>query len=67
MFKLDREKYLAILKKDGLHAAITALHEDARELEFATFEGQEGYQPELWKQLEEVRSFSRELWDNVLK
>ena len=67
MFKLEREKYLQILKNEGLSSALTALHAESRELEFATFEGQEGYQPELWKELEEVRKFSRELWDNVAK
>jgi hypothetical protein len=66
MFKLDREKYLQILRQQGLSAAITLLHEDARELEFATFEGQAGYRPELWDELQAVRKFSRELWDHVL-
>ncbi len=66
MFKLDRDKYLQIARTQGLHTAITTLHEDARELEYATFEGQEGYLPELWKELESVRQFSRELWDQVL-
>ena len=65
-FKLDKQKYLAIAKNEGLPAAITALHHDKEKLEFQTFEGPTGYQRALWDYLEEVRQFSRELWDQVL-
>jgi len=61
-FELDKEKYFAILRKDGLSAAITALHKDMERLEFDCFEGQEGYKPEAFEKLSEWREFSRELW-----
>jgi len=61
-FHLDREKYLAILESDGLPAAITQLHLDTERLEHETFEGREGWQPELFEYLNQVREFSRELW-----
>lgn len=60
--QLDRAKYLEILKAEGLPAALTALHRDSEVLEFQTFEGPGGYKPELYAYLEDVRSFSRELW-----
>ncbi|MBY0472529.1 hypothetical protein K2X30_15295 [bacterium] len=63
-FKLDKQKYLTILKTQGLPAAITALHHDKEKLEFETFEGQKGYQRALWDYQEEVREFSRQLWDH---
>ena len=59
---LDRAKYIEILKADGLPAALTALHRDSEIMEFETFEGEGGYKPEMYKFLEEVRTFSRELW-----
>lgn len=66
MFKLDREKYLGILEREGLSAAITALHLEQERMEFETFEGEKGWQPELWTELEAVREFSRELWDRAM-
>jgi hypothetical protein len=60
--KIDRAKYLEILKSEGLPAALTALHRDSEVLEFETFEGPGGYKPEMYAFLEEVRTFSRELW-----
>lgn len=59
---LDRAKYLEILKTEGLPAALTALHRDGEVLEFETFEGDGGYKPDHYAFLEEVRTFSRELW-----
>jgi hypothetical protein len=67
MFILDRDKYRNILKHQGLHEAITALHHDTREWEYNTFEGDEEFDPKDWTHLMEVREFSRELWDTVLK
>lgn len=63
----DRQKYLHILQDQGLPAALTALHHDLREWEFQAFEGDKGWQPDMWRDLEDVRSFSRELWDLGLK
>ena len=65
--QFDREKYLMILKAEGLPAALTALHKDIERLEFETFEGREGWQPEIFEQLKQIRDFSRELWDSQLK
>jgi hypothetical protein len=61
--RFDKEKYLAILRAEGLSAALTALHQDTEPLEFETFEGRQGWQPEAWDDLTEIRQFSRELWD----
>ena len=60
--KLERVKYLDILKSEGLPAALTALHRDSERMEFETFEGRDGYRADLYAYLEEVRAFSRELW-----
>lgn len=60
--KLDRPKYIEILKSEGLSAALTTLHRDCERMEFETFEGRDGYRADLYTYLEEVRSFSRELW-----
>lgn len=67
MMKLDKEKYLTILRNEGLNAAITALHKDKNEWEVATFEGEAGYQREMWDALAEFRDFSRELWDRAME
>lgn len=63
----DREKYLALVKTHGLPAALSALHQDIERLEFETFEGREGWRPELFEELKKIRSFSRELWDSQLR
>jgi hypothetical protein len=60
--QLDRAKYLEILSSEGLSAALTALHRDTERLEFESFEGRDGWDPELYQYLEQVRAFSRELW-----
>jgi hypothetical protein len=60
--KIDRAKYLDILKSEGLSAALTALHRDAERIEFEAFEGPGGYNPDLNAHLEEIRTFSRQLW-----
>jgi hypothetical protein len=67
MLKIDREKYLQIARTQGAQTAITALHLDTERWEYDTFEGEKGYQPEMWKDLEQVRAFSRELWAVALK
>jgi hypothetical protein len=63
MLKLDKEKYLQIMKSQGLSAALTTLHNDTNVLEIESFEGQKGWQPELYEYLKEVRDFSRDLWN----
>lgn len=62
MIQFDREKYIQILRNQGVQAAITALHLDTERWETETFEGDQGYQPEMWKDLLAIREFSRELW-----
>ena len=59
----DREKYVQLLKADGISAALTALHKDIERIEFETFEGQQGWRPELFEELKQIRAFSREIWD----
>ena len=59
---LNRDKYMQLLKSNGLSAALTALHRDAEVMEFDTFEGRDGYDQSKYDYLESVREFSRELW-----
>jgi hypothetical protein len=61
--KLDREKYIQIYRSQGLSAALTALHQDKERLEFVTFEGEQGYQPEVWTTVQQACDLSRELWN----
>ena len=61
-FKLDREKYLRLARSEGVQAALTRLHLDTERWEHTAFEGEKGWQPALWQELEAVRKFSRELW-----
>lgn len=60
--KLDRVKYIEIVNTEGLSSALTALHRDSERMEFETFEGRDGYKADLYAYLDEVRTFSRELW-----
>ena len=64
---LTKEKYLALASTDGAQIAVNQLHHDLWELEQLCFDSPDGYQPELWKKLNELRLFSRELWDLKLK
>ncbi len=67
MEKFDKNKYLGILKSQDLHTALTVLHQDMWNIEFDTFEGQEGWQPKKWDSLTQMRQFSRELWEHGLE
>lgn len=67
MMTLDREKYVNILRSEGLHTAITALHRDMERIENEAFEGRDGYNPELVSYLGELREFSRSLWKTSLE
>jgi hypothetical protein len=64
--QFDREKYIHIMRSEGVGAALTALHLDTERWEVETFEGDKGWQPEMFKDLEGVREFSRELWEMSL-
>jgi hypothetical protein len=62
----NREKYLAILQAEGISSALTALHRDIERIEFESFEGEQGWRPELFDELKQIRAFSREIWDEHL-
>lgn len=55
------------MNTQGANTALTALHADIELWEQETFEGQKGYQPEMWNELSVARAFSRELWKQRLK
>lgn len=61
-----KSKYLEMAKTEGMQAAVNQLHHDLWEMEKECFDSPEGYQPNLWKTLNEMRIFSRELWDTNL-
>jgi hypothetical protein len=61
-----KQKYLDIARTQGAQAALTQLHLDTNGWEFDTFEGREGWKPDQWQRLEEVRAFSRELWESAI-
>ena len=58
-----KEKYLDLAKTEGLQNAVNQLHHDLWSLEQECFDSPDGYQPTVWKTLNEMRLFSRELWD----
>jgi hypothetical protein len=60
---LNKQKYLELLRSEGLSAAITQLHLDTNNWEIDSFEGPDGYKPKQYDALAQVREFSRELWD----
>lgn len=62
-FTFEKEKYIQIFKSEGMSAALSRLHKDVSEWEYVSFEGEQGYLPEMWQALELVRQFSRELWE----
>ena len=62
-FDFDRQKYLDMAQSQGLQIAVNQLHHDLWEVEKECFETPNGYQPEVWKTLNQMRLFSRELWD----
>jgi hypothetical protein len=64
---IDRKKYIDIMNRESVNAALTELHKDVRNWELEAFEGQKGWQPQMWDELAKVRSFSRELWEMALQ
>ncbi len=58
-----KEKYLELAKRAGVQSAVQALHHELWTLEQECFDTPEGYRPEIWAKLNELRLFSRELWD----
>lgn len=64
----DRDKYLRMAQSEGFDAALTQLHKDTIVWELDSFEGPQGWNPEQWRILQDdVRSFSRELWEMALR
>ncbi len=61
--QFDRNYYLELAKTAGFQQAVTQLHEHLWAIEKECFDTPVGYQPEVWKTLNEMRLFSRELWD----
>ncbi len=59
----DRQKYLSLAKSEGVHTALTQLHQEMNEIEYESFEGSAGYQPELYDSLAAFRKLSAEIWD----
>ena len=62
-----KDRYFELAKAQGLQNAVQQLHHDLWEIEQECFDTPNGYQPEMWKTLNEMRLFSRELWDLKLR
>lgn len=60
--KPDREKYIEIARTQGVHEAITQLHHEMISIEFESFEGPKGYQPDMWESIKAFRALSIDLW-----
>ncbi len=65
--QFTKQKYLDMVQTNGLQTTVNQLHQDLWTLEQECFDTPEGFQADLWKQLNELRLFSRELWDLKLK
>jgi hypothetical protein len=65
--EFTKEKYLEVAKTQGIQIAVNQLHHDLWKLEQECFDTPEGYQADVWKRLNELRLFSRELWDLKLE
>ena len=61
--QFDRNKYIQMAKSTGFQNAVNQLHQDLWEIEKECFDTPVGYRPEVWKTLNDMRIFSRELWD----
>jgi hypothetical protein len=59
----DKNHYLELAKTQNFQIAVNQLHQDLWQIEQECFDTPAGYQPEVWKKLNEMRIFSRELWD----
>jgi hypothetical protein len=58
-----KTKLINMAKAKGPQTAVNHLHHQLWVMEQECFDTPEGYRPEVWKQLNEMRLFSRELWD----
>jgi len=59
----SKDTYRELARTQGIEFAVNQLHHDLWSLEQECFDTPEGYRPEVWKKLNELRIFSRELWD----
>ncbi|MBI2605494.1 MAG: hypothetical protein HYW49_05370 [Deltaproteobacteria bacterium] len=55
-----REKFLTIARKQGMHAAISALHNEIGVLEARIYEG--GFDKERLAVVQRLRELSRDIW-----
>jgi hypothetical protein len=58
-FVFDKEKYIRMMKAEGISVALTQLHKDTIRWEHQAFEGEEGYHPQMWADLHAVRDSGR--------
>ena len=63
----DRQKYLNLLKTEGYPKALTVLHKDMEAVEYQSFEGDMKHEDELHARHDEMRAFSRQLWQLALE
>ena len=63
ILSIPKEHYFNLLKEKGLSATQTAIHSEIERLEHESFEGSQGYRPDLYRTLDEYRDFCREIWN----
>jgi hypothetical protein len=61
------ETYLELAKTKGYAAALSALHRQIEIWEVQTFEGRQGWDPDAWKKLHEIRDFHRSLYSAAIE
>jgi hypothetical protein len=61
--EFNRQTYLDLAKAQGIERAVNQLHQDLWQVELVVFDTPEGFQAGMWDTLNEMRIFSRELWD----
>ena len=63
MVSFDPKPYLQLAQSQGACLALTQLQKDMMQQEWEAFEGQQGYQPDAWKELEKARELPRAIWE----
>jgi hypothetical protein len=63
MASFDPYIYLQLAKSQSPSFALTQLQNDLIQWEWEAFEGQEGYQPDAWKEIQKARELSRFIWE----
>lgn len=64
---VDRDHWFQVAEKSGLSAALTRLEATIQEYEKNAFEGEKGFDPELYEGIKALRTLSRDLWESRLK